>query len=290
MPHLLANAELGSLVDVHGRGAPAYLLARIFPASASDSHPRRHAAATGFASAWAPLDAGKPRPQQGMTVNGSWRVPSPADRAMAVATRSRIAPWRSHHRSRRGKRAGTVRRRITDLRGAGPRNEQLPAADRRTIGLGRAARCRFLFADRCARRRPCRLRPAVRPRDGPRDGCAAEMLGQGEEAPPVRSRFIATQACRAASNGRDFITEVRATRRPQDGNHLAEGRGEVRAARLARSRRSRLRLRAGDRHRRRLDGAVLDRREVRGRAGRARAAPCARPFSAGRPSRSASSR
>ena len=73
---------------------------------------------------------------------------------------------------------------------------------------------------------------------------------------PVQARFIATQACRQASNGRVFVSEVRRRVGLNMETDLAEGRSEVRAAWLARSGRPVLGLCAGDRHRRRIDGAV----------------------------------
>ena len=130
---------------------------------------------------------------------------------MAVATRSRITPWRSHPvpvAERR--RAGPAAQIEPTLRwtwertiaGCWSPNARRPAAcalsipSRRSLRLGEGLAATGQLSDAAMQRAIDALRK-----------CSDKV----KKHRPVQSRYIATQACRAASNGRAFVSEVRRT-------------------------------------------------------------------------------
>ena len=76
----------------------------------------------------------------------------------------------------------------------------------------------------------------------------------------LRSRLIATEACRSAENGGEFLDRVKSRDRARSRDHRPRDRGAARRFRLRLAGRSRRRRRRAVRHRRRLVGNRADRR------------------------------
>ena len=104
-------------------------------------------------------------------------------------------------------------------------------------------------------------RPARRAGDGPRRRGAEDLRRQAAPRRSVlRSRLIATEACRSAENGGEFLDRVKTRDRARPRDHRPRDRGAARRFRLRLAGRARHRRRRAVRHRRRLVGNRADRR------------------------------